>query len=93
MMDLSVILAVDGDAHVIERNIFHDKELLSDPRIISEVADSAGIFMESMMEDAAGFVGVVCPKIAALKNERTMKIFCDAASQDDDTWPCTIFAT
>lgn len=93
MMDLSVILAVDGDAHVIERNIFHDKELLSDPRIISEVADSAGIFMESMMEDAAGFVGVVCPKIAALKNERTMKIFCDAASQDEDTWPCTIFAT
>lgn len=93
MMDLSVILAVDGDAHVIERNIFHDTSLMSDPRIISEVADSAGIFMESMMEDAAGFVGVVCPKIAALKNERTLKIFCDAASQDDDTWPCTIFAT
>jgi len=93
MMDLSVIVAVDGDAHIIEKNIFYRRELISDPRIVVEVAGSAGIFMDSMMEDAAGYIGVVCPKIAAMKNDRTFKIFCEAAAHDEDSWPCTIFAT
>lgn len=46
-----------------------------------------------MMKDASGYVGVVCPKVAAMKNERTLKIFCEAAARDKDSWPCTIFAT
>ena len=49
--------------------------------------------MNSMMKDASGYVGVVCPKVAAMKNERTLKIFCEAAARDKDSWPCTIFAT
>ena len=93
MMDLSVIIAVDGDAHIIEKNIFYRQELISDPRVVVEVLGSAGIFMEPMMKDASGYVGVVCPKVAAMKNERTLKIFCEAASRDKDSWPCTIFAT
>lgn len=93
MMDLSVIIAVDGDAHIIEKNIFYRQELISDPRVVVEVLGSAGIFMEPMMKDASGYVGVVCPKVAAMKNERTLKIFCEAASHDKDSWPCTIFAT
>lgn len=93
MMDLSVIIAVDGDAHIIEKNIFYRQELISDPRVVVEVLGSAGIFMDSMMKDASGYVGVVCPKVAAMKNERTLKIFCEAASRDKDSWPCTIFAT
>lgn len=92
-MDLSVIIAVDGDAHIIEKNIFYRQEITHDPRVVAEVSGSAGIFMDSMMEDAASYIGVVCPKIASLKNERTMKIFCEVASQDEDSWPCTIFAT
>lgn len=93
MMDLSVIIAVDGDAHIIEKNIFYRQELISDPRVVVEVLGSAGIFMNSMMKDASGYVGVVCPKVAAMKNERTLKIFCEAAARDKDSWPCTIFAT
>lgn len=93
MMDLSVIIAVDGDAHIIEKNIFYRQELISDPRVVVEVLGSAGIFMDSMMKDASGYVGAVCPKIAAMKNERTLKIFCEAAARDKDSWPCTIFAT
>lgn len=93
MMDLSVIIAVDGDAHIIEKNIFYRQELISDPRVVVEVSGSAGIFMDSMMKDAANYVGVVCPKIASMKNERTLKIFCEAAAHDEDSWPCTIFAT
>lgn len=93
MMDLSVIIAVDGDAHIIEKNIFCRQELISDPRVVVEVLGSAGIFMDSMMKDASGYVGVVCPKVAAMKNERTLKIFCEAAARDKDSWPCTIFAT
>lgn len=93
MMDLSVIIAVDGDAHIIEKNIFYRQELISDPRVVVEVLGSAGIFMDSMMKDASGYVGVVCPKVAAMKNERTLKIFCEAAARDKDSWPCTIFAT
>ncbi len=93
MMDLSVIVAVDGDAHIIEKNIFYRQELIQDPRVVVEVSGSAGIFMESMMDSAAGYIGVVCPKIAAMKNERTLKIFCEAAARDEDSWPCTIFAT
>ena len=93
MMDLSVIIAVDGDAHIIEKNIFYRQELISDPRVVVEVSGSAGIFMDSMMKDAANYVGVVCPKIASMKNERTLKIFCEAAARDEDSWPCTIFAT
>ena len=93
MMDLSVIIAVDGDAHIIEKNIFYRQELISDPRVVVEVLGSAGIFMEPMMKDASGYVGVVCPKVAAMKNERTLKIFCEAASRDKDSWSCTIFAT
>ena len=92
-MDLSVIIAVDGDAHIIEKNIFYRQELISDPRVVVEVLGSAGIFMNSMMKDASGYVGVVCPKVAAMKNERTLKIFCEAAARDKDSWPCTIFAT
>ena len=92
-MDLSVIIAVDGDAHIIEKNIFYRQELISDPRVVVEVLGSAGIFMNSMMKDASGYVGAVCPKVAALKNERTLKIFCEAAARDKDSWPCTIFAT
>lgn len=93
MMDLSVIIAVDGDAHIIEKNIFYRQELISDPRVVVEVLGSAGIFMNSMMKDASGYVGAVCPKVAAMKNERTLKIFCEAAARDKDSWPCTIFAT
>lgn len=93
MMDLSVIIAVDGDAHIIEKNIFYRQELISDPRVVVEVLGSAGIFMDSMMKDASGYVGAVCPKVAAMKNERTLKIFCEAAARDKDSWPCTIFAT
>lgn len=93
MMDLSVIIAVDGDAHIIEKNIFYRQELISDPRVVVEVLGSAGIFMDSMMKDTSGYVGAVCPKIAAMKNERTLKIFCEAAARDKDSWPCTIFAT
>ena len=93
MMDLSVIIAVDGDAHIIEKNIFYRQELISDPRVVVEVSGSAGIFMDSMMKDAANYVGVVCPKIASMKNERTLKIFCEVAARDEDSWPCTIFAT
>lgn len=93
MMDLSVIIAVDGDAHIIEKNIFYRQELISDPRVVVEVLGSAGIFMNSMMKDASGYVGVVCPKVAAMKNERTLKIFCEAAARDKDSWSCTIFAT
>ena len=93
MMDLSVIIAVDGDAHIIEKNIFSRPELICDPRIVVEVSGSAGIFMESMMNMASEYIGVVCPKIAAMKNERTIKIFCEAAAHDEDSWPCTIFAT
>lgn len=93
MMVLSVIIAVDGDAHIIEKNIFYRQELISDPRVVVEVLGSAGIFMDSMMKDASGYVGVVCPKVAAMKNERTLKIFCEAAARDKDSWPCTIFAT
>lgn len=93
MMDLSVIIAVDGDAHIIEQNIFYRQELISDPRVVVEVSGSAGIFMDSMMKAAANYVGVVCPKIASMKNERTLKIFCEAAARDEDSWPCTIFAT
>lgn len=93
MMDLSVIIAVDGDAHIIEKNIFYRQELISDPRVVVEVSGSAGIFMDCMMKDAAKYVGVVCPKIASMKNERTIKIFCEAAARDEDSWPCTIFAT
>ena len=93
MMDLSVIIAVDGDAHIIEKNIFCRQELISDPRVVVEVLGSAGIFMNSMMKDASGYVGAVCPKVAAMKNERTLKIFCEAAARDKDSWPCTIFAT
>ena len=93
MMDLSVIIAVDGDAHIIEKNIFYRQELISDPRVVVEVSGSAGIFMDSMMKDAANYVGVACPKIASMKNERTLKIFCEAAARDEDSWPCTIFAT
>lgn len=93
MMDLSVIIAVDGDGHIIDKNIFHCNELKSDPRIVVEVAGSAGIFMEPMMESASSYIGVVCPKIASLQNERTVKIFCEFAAKDKDTWPCTIFAT
>lgn len=93
MMDLSVIIAVDGDAHIIEKNIFYRQELISDPRVVVEVLGSAGIFMDSMMKDASGYVGAVCPKIAAMKNERTLKFFCEAAARDKDSWPCTIFAT
>ena len=92
-MDLSVIIAVDGDAHIIEKNIFYRQELISDPRVVVEVLGSAGIFMNSMMKDASGYVGAVCPKVAAMKNERTLKIFCEAAARDKDSWPCTIFAT
>lgn len=92
-MDLSVIIAVDGDAHIIEKNIFYRQELISDPRVVVEVSGSAGIFMDSMMKDAANYVGVVCPKIASMKNERTLKIFCEVAARDEDSWPCTIFAT
>ena len=92
-MDLSVIIAVDGDAHIIEKNIFYRQELISDPRVVVEVLGSAGIFMEPMMKDASGYVGAVCPKVAAMKNERTLKIFCEAAARDKDSWPCTIFAT
>lgn len=93
MMDLSVIIAVDGDAHIIEKNIFYRQELISDPRVVVEVSGSAGIFMDCMMKDAANYVGVVCPKVASMKNERTIKIFCEAAARDEDSWPCTIFAT
>lgn len=93
MMDLSVIISVDGDAHIIEKNIFYRQELISDPRVVVEVSGSAGIFMDSMMNDATNYVGVVCPKIASMKNERTLKIFCEAAARDEDSWPCTIFAT
>lgn len=93
MMDLSVIIAVDGDAHIIEKNIFYRQELISDPRVVVEVSGSAGIFMDCMMKDAANYVGVVCPKVASMKNERTLKIFCEAAAHDEDSWPCTIFAT
>ena len=93
MMDLSVIIAVDGDAHIIEKNIFYRQELISDPRVVVEVLGSAGIFMNSMMKDASGYVGAVCPKVAAMKHERTLKIFCEAAARDKDSWPCTIFAT
>ena len=93
MMDLSVIIAVDGDAHIIEKNIFYRQELISDPRVVVEVLGSAGIFMNSMMKDASGYVGVVCPKVAAMKNERTLKIFCEAAARDKDSLLCTIFAT
>lgn len=93
MMDLSVIIAVDGDAHIIEKNIFYRQELISDPRVVVEVLGSAGIVMDSMMKDASGYVGAVCPKVAAMKNERTLKIFCEAAARDKDSWPCTIFAT
>lgn len=93
MMDLNVIIAVDGDGHIIEQNIFYRQDLISDPRIVVEVSGSAGIFMESMMNAASGYIGVVCPKIAAMKNERTIKIFCEVASKDEDSWPCTIFAT
>ena len=93
MMDLSVIIAVDGDAHIIEKNIFYRQELISDPRVVVEVSGSAGIFMDSMMKDASNYVGVVCPKVASMKNERTLKIFCEAAAHDEDSWPCTIFAT
>ena len=93
MMDLSVIIAVDGDAHIIEKNMFYRQELISDPRVVVEVLGSAGIFMNSMMKDASGYVGAVCPKVAAMKNERTLKIFCEAAARDKDSWPCTIFAT
>lgn len=93
MMDLSVIIAVDGDAHIIEKNIFYRQELISDPRVVVEVSGSAGIFMDCMMKDAANYVGVVCPKVASMKNERTIKIFCEAAAHDEDSWPCTIFAT
>lgn len=92
-MDLSVIVAVDGDAHIIEKNIFYKQELIQDPRVVVEVSGSAGIFMESMMGEASSYIGVVCPKIAAMKNERTLKIFCEAAARDEDSWPCTIFAT
>ena len=92
-MDLSVIIAVDGDAHISEKNIFCRQELISDRRVVVEVSGSAGIFMDSMMKDAANYVGVVCPKIASMKNERTLKIFCEAAARDEDSWPCTIFAT
>lgn len=93
MMDLSVIIAVDGDAHIIEKNIFYRQELISDPRVVVEVSGSAGIFMDCMMKDASNYVGVVCPKVASMKNERTLKIFCEAAAHDEDSWPCTIFAT
>ena len=93
MMDLSVIIAVDGDAHIIEKNIFYRQELISDPRVVVEVSGSAGIFMDSMMKDASNYVGVVCPKVASMKNERALKIFCEAAAHDEDSWPCTIFAT
>ena len=92
-MDLSVIIAVDGDARIIEKNIFYRQELISDPRVVVEVSGSAGIFMDSMMKDASNYVGVVCPKVASMKNERTLKIFCEAAAHDEDSWPCTIFAT
>jgi len=93
MMDLSVIVAVDGDAHILEKNIFYRQELVHDPRIIAEASGSAGIFMESMMDSASCYIGIVCPKIAAMKNERTIKIFCEMAGKDEDSWPCTIFAT
>jgi len=93
MMDLSVIIAVDGDAHIIEKNIFYNPEIIQDPHIVMEVYGSAGILMENMMGDASSYIGIVCPKIAALKNERTFKIFCEAVSVDEDSWPCTIFAT
>jgi hypothetical protein len=93
MIDLSVIIAVDGDGRIIEKNIFHDRKLVSDPRVVVEVSGSAGIFMEPMMESASEYIGIVCPKIAAMKNDRTLKIFCEAAGKDEDTWPCTVFAT
>jgi hypothetical protein len=93
MVDISVIVAVDGDAHIIEKNIFHDSRIMADPRVLDEVSGTAGIFMDGMVDAASSYVGTVCPKIAALKNERTMKIFCEAVAEDEDSWACTIFAT
>ena len=62
-MDLSVIVAVDGDARIIEKNIFYKQELIQDPRVVVEVSGSAGIFMESMMTEASSYIGVVCPNL------------------------------
>lgn len=93
MMDLSVIIAVDGDAHIIEKNIFYRRELISDPRVVVEVSGSAWIVMDCMLKDAANYVGVVCPTVASMKNVRTLKILCETAAHDKDSWPCTLFAT
>ena len=93
MVDLSIIIHVDGDGHIIEKNVFSKPELLSDPRLLDEILGSAAIVMEPMKEEACECIGGVCAKIAMMKNERTMRILCETIDEDDDTWPVTIFPT
>jgi hypothetical protein len=93
MVDLSVILHVDGDGHIIDDNVFSRPQLLSDPRIVDEIIGTAAVVMEPMMDTATKTINHTCAKIAMVKNERTMRILCDAIERDDDEWPVTIFAT
>ena len=93
MVDLSIIIHVDGDGHIIEKNVFSKPELLTDPRLLDEIMGSAAIVMEPMMEAASECIGGVCSKIAMMKNERTFRILCESIENDEDEWPITVFPT
>lgn len=92
MVELSVLIVVDADGHILDKNIFHRPELICDTRIIDEVLGTVGIVSEPMMNEANRSLTIVCPKVAMMKNERTLLIFCDMLDNETDTWACTVFA-